>query len=226
MIKMNSLVIRFLFQVSLRNSVKYFLVLIFLLFINPNNLIAQSPQDSANFSIQKTPKFKMTSLAFGGTGVLMSKVKNQFSVFTGGRGSATFNNRFTFGGGGWGMPKGIEIPSSKIDTFEFFKFGYGGLEFGYIIYPGERFKFGANILLAYGAGFMESVPKSKGGDFQMFPVIEPSIYMNITLSKLLLLDIGAKYRYVSGTHFPKITNQQMSGFAFYVAFLVGTCSCE
>ncbi len=118
------------------------------------------------------------------------------------------------------------MPSTKTDTFEFFKFGYGGLEFGYFFYPGQKVKMGANILLAYGAGFTESVPKSKGGDFKMFPVIEPSIYVNIKLNKLLLLDIGAKYRWVTGTHFPNITSRQMSGFSLYVAFLVGTCSCE
>jgi hypothetical protein len=78
----------------------------------------------------KHKKIKMTSFAFGGTGLLLSNVNNQFSIMNGGRGSATFNNRYTFGGGGWGMPKGVKLPSNQKDTFNFFKFGYGGLEFG------------------------------------------------------------------------------------------------
>ena len=168
---------------------------------------------------------KMTTLAFGGTGVLFTKVNNQLGVMTGGRGSATFNNRFTFGGGGWGMLKGIEIESSKADTFELFKFGYGGLEFGYLFYEGEKFSFGSNLLLACGVGFVETYPKSKG-ETNLFPVLEPSIYSQINLGKLLKLDIGIKYRLITGSEMPYISNRQMSEPSIYFAFLVGTCNCN
>ena len=167
----------------------------------------------------------MTSLAFGGTGLLFTNVNNQFTIMNGGRGSATFNKRYTFGGAGWGMPKGIELESNKKDTFEMFKFGYGGLEFGYIIFPGEKMTFGTNLLVAYGAGFKETMPKSKNGDFKMFPVLEPSIYTQIPLGKLFRIDIGATYRYVAGANFPFINSQKMSGFSAYFAILVGTCKC-
>ncbi|NMC98869.1 MAG: hypothetical protein GYA62_04005 [Bacteroidales bacterium] len=171
-------------------------------------------------------KIKMTSLAFGGTGVLFTKVKSQTTVMTGGRGSATFNNRYTFGGGGWGMPKGIELESSKVDTFDFFKFGYGGLEFGYIIYPNEKIKFGTNLLIACGLGFKETLPKSKNGNLKMFPLFEPSLYSQISLSKLLRIDIGITYRFITNTNYSYISNKQLSGFSCYVAFLVGTCKCD
>jgi len=115
--------------------------------------ISVEAQDAVKQDILKGKTFKMTSFAFGGTGILFTNVNNQFTVMNGGRDSATFNNRYTFGGGGWGMPKGVELPSNQKDTFSFLKFGYGGLEFGYIIYPGEKLKFGTNLLVAYGAGF-------------------------------------------------------------------------
>jgi len=174
----------------------------------------------------KRSRIKMTSLAFGGTGVLITTVNGQSTIMTGGRGSATFNKRYTFGGAGWGMPNGVEIESTKTDTFEFFKFGYGGLEFGYIFYQGEKFKFGSNLQVACGVGFKETVPKSKGGDFNMFPVFEPSIYSQITLGKLLRLDIGITYRYITGANFSYISNQKISGPSIYIAFLLGTCSCN
>jgi hypothetical protein len=169
-------------------------------------------------------KIKLTTLAFGGTGVLFTKVDDQLGVMTGGRGSATFNNRFTFGGGGWGMPKGIEI-DTKADTLEFFKFGYGGLEFGYILYEGEKVRFGSNLLVGCGAGFQENYPKSKG-EVKMFPVFEPSFYTQINLGKLLKLDIGLTYRLVTGSRFSFINNRQLSGPSIYIAFLVGTCTCN
>jgi len=202
-------------------------ILLFIIFLVPAlqcyKLNAQeiSIQDST-----KRSRIKMTSLAFGGTGVLITNVNGQSTIMTGGRGSATFNKRYTFGGGGWGMPNGVEIESSKIDTFEFFKFGYGGLEFGYIFYQSEKFKFGSNLLVACGVGFKETIPKSTDGDFNMFPVFEPSLYSQISLGKLLRLDIGITYRYVTGANFSYISNQKISGLSLYIAFLLGTCNCK
>jgi len=94
----------------------------------------------------------MTSFAFGGSGVLFTQVKGQFTAMTGGRGSATFNNRFTFGGAGWGMIKGVEVNSLDADVYQFFRFGYGGLEFGYVLFPGDRMRIGSNMLVVYAAG--------------------------------------------------------------------------
>lgn len=177
-----------------------------------------------NDTIRAT-EIKMTTLVFGGTGVLFTKVKNQFAVMTGGRGSATFNNRFTFGGGGWGMPKGVEIESSKNDTLEYFKFGYGGLEFGYIFFEGQKFRLGANILAGCGVGFQETIPKAKG-EVKMFPVFEPSVNAQIALGKLPKAEIGINYRIVTGSNFSFINNRQLSGPSLYIAFLLGTCNCN
>ncbi len=174
----------------------------------------------------KTRTFKMTSLAFGGAGLLFTNVNNQFTLMTGGRGSATFNNRYTFGGGGWGMPKGIELESSEEGIYEFFKMGYGGLEFGYILYPGDKIKFGTNLLVGCGAGFKETVPKTKNGDFKMFPILEPSIYSQISLGKLIKLDFGLTYRHVSPVNFSYLSNKKLNGFSCYIAILVSTCNCD
>jgi hypothetical protein len=197
-------------------------LLLLLLFLISFNCNAQEIVKSDTSSIKV---FKITSLAYGGMGVLFTKANNQLWVMTGGRGSATFNNRFTFGGAGWGMPKGIEIESSRTDTLEFFKFGYGGFEFGYIFYEGQKVRLGSNLLLACGVGFQEIYPKTKG-EVKMFPVFEPSLYSQINLGKLLKLDIGVTYRFVTGSKFSFINNRQLSGPSIYIAFLVGTCNCD
>lgn len=210
----------------MKNRITIILLTMLLLQISTNSLRAATnsiinPDSTKN---GKLNKIKLTTLAFGGTGVLFTKVDNQLGVMTGGRGSATFNNRFTFGGGGWGMPKGIEIVS-RTDTVEFFKFGYGGLEFGYIFFEGQKVRIGSNLLVACGAGFQETYPKSKG-EFSMFPVFEPTLYSQINLGKLLKLDIGVTYRFVTGSNFSFINNRQLSGPSIYIAFLVGTCNCN
>jgi hypothetical protein len=114
---------------------------------------------------------------------------------------------------------------SETDTLEFFKFGYGGLEFGYIFHEGQKLRFGSNLLVGCGVGFQEKYPKSKG-EVKMFPVFEPSLYSQISLGKLLKLDIGVTYRFVTGSNFSFINNRQLSGPSIYIAFLVGTCNCN
>jgi hypothetical protein len=53
---------------------------------------------------------------------------------TGGRGACTINNRYTLGGGGYGIANSIKLPDSSQDTTLNFKMGYGGLELGYIFF--------------------------------------------------------------------------------------------
>lgn len=85
--------------------------------LNSNITFAQinSPGDTLNslpFKENKTKnekKFKMTTLTFGGNGLLWTKVNNKPAIMTGGRGSATFNYRYTIGGGGWACPKELKL---------------------------------------------------------------------------------------------------------------------
>ncbi len=183
-------------------------------------------QNNQNINNPDKKRIEMTSFAFGGTGVLFTQAKGQFTAMTGGRGSATFNNRFTFGGAGWGMIKGLEVNSINADVYQFFKFGYGGLEFGYVFYPGDRIRLGSNMLLAYGAGFNETVPASSGTDFKMFPVLEPSVYWQLSMGKYLKLDIGVTWRYVPRSNFSYISSREMSSFSVYLAVLTTSCRCN
>jgi hypothetical protein len=183
---------------------------------------------SANAQSDSLPlkRFRMTSYAFGGVSVLGTNVNNQFTVMTGGRGAATFNNRYTFGGAGWGMPKGIELENYQTGTYNFFKFGYGGLEFGYVFFNGDKIKFGTNLLVALGIGFKETVPKAKSQILSFFPLFEPSVYGQIPVGKLFRLELGVKYRYVTATHMSYMSDAKLCGASVFVAFLIGKCTCK
>jgi hypothetical protein len=215
-------------------SSKWVLSVVIFLTISTYTTVAQiiAPTDTVNpvsekaFKAEKKRSFKMTTLTFGGNGLLWTKVNNQSTIMTGGRGSATFNNRFTIGGGGWGMPKGIEIESSEPGTYDFVKMGYGGVEFGYIISPGQKLNCGTNLLIAGGALFKESVPDSDEKEFKMFPVLEPALYGQISIGNMLRLEAGASYRYISGASLSYLTDQNLSGFAIHVGLLVKACKCD
>lgn len=173
---------------------------------------------SANASMAQ--KFKMTTLTFGGNGVCLTSVKDQLAVMAGGRGSATFNNRYTIGGGGWGMMKGVSVESESEGIYKFAKMGYGGVDFGYLFVPGEKLNFGARMLLGGGAVFIETVPKTKEKYFRLFPVLEPAIYAQLNLNRLFKLEAGATYRMINGTNQSYLTGRDLSGFSFYIGFLI------
>jgi hypothetical protein len=175
---------------------------------------------------QKKKSFKMTTLTFGGNGINVSKINNQLSVMTGGRGSATFNNRFTIGGGGWGMTKGVEVESNVEGTYNFVKMGYGGIDFGYLLFPREKFNLGTKLLIAGGAVFKETVPESKDKGFKLFPVLEPTLYYQVSLGRLFRFEMGASYRFIRGTDLPYISDRSLSGFSCYLGFLVSACTCN
>jgi len=205
-----------------------------LITLNVYSSVAQNfiPADSSDlvsgnaYKAEKKRSFKMTTLTFGGNGLLWSKVNNKSTIMTGGRGSATFNNRYTIGGGGWGMTKGVEIESAESGTYDFVKLGYGGVEFGYIIFPGKKLNFGTNLLIAGGALFKESIPESDEKEFKMFPVLEPALYGQISLGNMFRFEAGASYRYISGTGLSYISDQNLSGFAIHVGLLVKACKCN
>lgn len=174
----------------------------------------------------KDKTFKMTTLTFGGNGVQFTRVLDQFSVMAGGRGSATFNHRYTIGGGGWGMTKGVEIESQTSGIYPFLKMGYGGIDLGYLLYPGEKLTLGTKLLMGGGAAFIETVPESDDTEFQMFPVLEPTVYSQIALGKMFKFELGASYRFVGKTDLPGITSADLGGLSFYVGFLVKACDCD
>lgn len=166
-------------------------------------------------------KFRVEPFAYGGPSVLFTSIKSSNVIMLGGRGAATFNNRVTIGGGGWGMLKGIELSPTVSDTLSLFKFGYGGVELGYICYAQNRIQVGANLLFAYGAGFIETKPQSSSRYFKLFPVFEPAVFVTTEITQKFKLDAGVRYRFVVKSHFNGVTTSELRGVSFYVAFLIG-----
>ena len=169
---------------------------------------------------------KITNNGYGGPVIKFSRFNDQFAFMTGGRGAITINNRYTIGGGGYGTANSIDIPDSSADTSRLFKMGYGGIELGYIFLPGKKMNIGGSLLIAAGAAFWQNKPKSNGeklfdDDFNIFPVLEPSLYCEVALNRFMWLHAGISYRYVHHAHLDYMTDQNMRGFSCYVGLLFG-----
>jgi hypothetical protein len=169
---------------------------------------------------------KITNSGYGGVILKFSGFNDQFAFMTGGRGAITINYRYTIGGGGYGIANSIDIPGSSADTSRLFKMGYGGIELGYIFLPGKKVNIGGSLLIAAGAAFWQNNPKSNGeklfdDDFNIFPVLEPSLYSEVALNRFMRLHAGISYRYVRNAHLDYMTDQNMRGFSCYVGLLFG-----
>ncbi len=168
----------------------------------------------------------ITNSGYGGIVLKFSSFNNQFAYMTGGRGAITINNRYTIGGGGYGIANPIDLSSSSQDTSRFFKMGYGGIELGYILLPGQKVRVGGSLLIAAGAAFWQNKPKSESeklfdDDFNIFPVLEPSLYSEVALNRFMWLHAGISYRYVHHAHLEYVTDKSVRGFSCYIGVLFG-----
>jgi len=168
----------------------------------------------------------ITNFGYGGPAIKFSRFNNQFAFMTGGRGAITINNRYTIGGGGYGIANSINLPGPEPDTKRIFKMGYGGLELGYIFFFGKKVNIGGSLLVAAGAAFWQNKPKSNGeklfdDDFKIFPVLEPELYSEIALNRFMWLHAGISYRYVYHAHLDYLSDQNIRGFSCYVGLLFG-----
>ena len=168
----------------------------------------------------------ITDRGYGGIVLKFSRIDDQFAFLTGGRGAIAINNRYTIGGGGYGIANSIDLPGSSQDTSRYFKMGYGGVELGYIFFSGIKVRTGISLLFAAGAAFWQNKPKSEGeklfdDDFNIFPVMEPSLYGEVALNRFMWLHAGISYRFVHHAHLDYMTDQNIRGFSCYIGLLFG-----
>jgi len=193
--------------------------------LNANNILALEVSGSSD-STRTLFGGKVTNSGYGGIILKFSSFNDQFAFMTGGRGAITINNRYTIGGGGYGIANSINLPGPDQDTCRNFKMGYGGLELGYIIFPGKKLRTGCSLLFAAGASFWQNKPKSDGeklfdDDFKILPVLEPSLYSEVALGKYIWLHGGISYRYVPNVNLDYISDQSMRGFSCFIGLLFG-----
>lgn len=208
-------------------------ILIFMMFISSQTFAMKMTSPDSITLISEASEIprtlfgiNITNKGYGGVIFKLSSFNNQFAFMTGGRGAITFNDRYTIGGGGYGIANSIIISGTSEETNRLFKMGYGGIELGYIILPGKKMNIGVSLLFAGGAAFWQTKPKSEGeklldDDFKIIPVLEPSLYSEIALNRFMWLHAGISYRYVHHANLDYMTDQNMRGFSCYLGLLFG-----
>ena len=105
-----------------------------------DTLMAYSSTKAASYANKTLFGGTITNSGYGGIILKFSSFNDKFAFMTGGRGAITINNRYTIGGGGYGIANSIVLTDSGQDTSRYFKMGYGGVESGYIFFFTEKGK--------------------------------------------------------------------------------------
>lgn len=212
----------------------FFRLVILLIMLNGNRTLAQNIIPADSLTITEAPSHAnrtifggtITNSGYGGVILKVSSFNEQSAIMTGGRGAFTINKRYTLGGSGFGIANSINISGTSEDTCRQFKMGYGGLESGYILLSKKKVNMGISLLIAVGAAFWQKKPNSNSeklfdDDFNIFPVLEQSLYGEVSLSRYMWLHAGISYRYVHHAHLDYMSYQNLRGFSCYIGLLFG-----
>jgi hypothetical protein len=202
-------------------------LLILIILISPCFLFSQQKSTKiVSDSIKKNKAIEVSEIGFGGPALKISRFNNQTAFMSGGRGSCLINNKFTIGGGGYGIANSIKIENNPSESERVYKMGYGGLELGYILHKHYNITLGSSLLMATGAEFWVSKPKNKkesifDNGFQFIYVLEPSIYGEIRLNSFLKIHSGVSYRKVFGKQNNYVSRKYTNDFSAYFGILFG-----
>jgi hypothetical protein len=166
---------------------------------------------------------------FGGPVIKMGQVNDQFGLFIGGRGGWIINHSFVIGGGGYGLVNSVTAQANANGDIDEITFGYGGVEFEYIINSDKLTHF--TIYSLFGAGGYHYRNKYENydredasdiNDSETFFIAEPAVNLEINFSKFFRLSVGAGYRFIAGkSNTGFISGSDLSGFSGTLTFKFG-----
>lgn len=161
---------------------------------------------------------------FGGPALKVTKINGEGAVLVGGRGGWIINHSFVLGGGGYGLVNDVsaKIPDA-VNGFRLVDMGYGGLEMEYIAASDRLYHFSVGLLV--GGGGVRYKDEHMMDDHRVmdgFFVAEPSLHLNLNITRFFRIAAGASYRYINGVNNNGITSDaDLSGVSAILTLKFG-----
>lgn len=175
---------------------KYLIILIVFIVALPALLSAEEKTlfgEDFKSGIYGAPAFKITF------------VNSEIAVLLGGHAAWIVNRTFSLGLGGYWLAEDVDSLNMT----------YGGLEFGYVLFPDRLLHPTFNALFATGNA-------SRGSSSDVFFAIEPHVNLEANITSWFKASIGASYRFVLGVDgLTGINNRDLSGPAAGVILKFG-----
>ncbi len=145
---------------------------------------------------------------FGGPALKITRINGEGAVLVGGRGGWIINHSFVLGGGGYGLANAISAKVPDLQNgFRHVDLGYGGLEVEYIA-ASDRLVHLSFGLLVGGGGvrYKDENTMEDHRSMDGFFVAEPSLTIDLNITRFFRLGAGASYRYVNGISSSGVTS--------------------
>jgi hypothetical protein len=203
-------------------------LLALLVLITAQQAWAQHAQTETLFS-SKQGKTKIG--AYGAPAAKFTSINGKLGVLTGANGGVLLNNKLMLGVGGWSLVNNIEMPGLNVDgKKEYLNLWYTGLVAEYIHNSHKLVHWSVGTLVG-GGGVSRRYKwfdyddndheKNHNHDGTGFFVAEPFANIEVNIIKNLRLDVGASYRFVSGSHTEGITDSKLSNPAVHIGLKAG-----
>ena len=159
-------------------------------------------------------------VGFGGPVLQFSSIDNKFSLFTGLKGGIILNHKIVLGLEGYYLNTIVE---SKNYINRDLDFTYGGLFIGYIFNNNAKVHLLPSLLIGWG-GIEDELINDENSFFKFsddLVVLQPSLELEINVSKYLRFGISTNYRYVAGVDLRNYTNSDFASFGGAIALKFG-----
>lgn len=154
---------------------------------------------------------EIKSSGYGGVEGKVTSIDGKTGYLLGGKGGWIINSNFSIGAGGYGLISRPEV-SHDIVSFPgkiYTDMGYGGLVLEYINNSDDMLHLTANVLIGAGGvvyndkswSDMNYSNRNYSSTSSAFFVAEPSIMLDINVTKFMRIGAGVSYRWVSGLDF-------------------------
>lgn len=181
---------------------------------------------------------KFSTSGYGGPSIKFSQIDGDLAILVGGKGAWTVNKRFSIGLAGYGLVTWPEITHYdnilETDVDYDFMFGYGGLYLEYIHQPYDVIHFSANTLIGFGGASLENINSMDNDNYLAgeawgaYFILEPSLAVELNVSKFLRIQLEAGYRYVDEIRsndkyddVMKDKDMKLSGISGGITFQIG-----
>jgi len=165
---------------------------------------------------------------YGGATVMYSRILDHDALFLGGRGGWIINHHFVLGVGGFGMVTRVPPPAGAPDIGEDLRteFRYGGLWLEYILFPRKLVHGSIGTLLGGGDVAYRRLVHHSDREDQIVEndvvfAAEPVISLELNITRIFRLSVGAGYRYVGGVSLTGLRREDLSGFTGSVILKFG-----
>lgn len=177
---------------------------------------AQSPRDTVPATLVGHRAVLTGYFAFDAR---FTSVKGKFGVLAGAEGALLVNHRLSVGLGGWGLATDNAQVNMGVAGPQRLTMGYGGLQLGWVARPGSVLHPTVGVLVA--GGEIEVGDEDEDGASDHVFVLEPSLGLELSVSRALRLVVGATYRHVADVEVPGVRASDVRGFAGQVVLRVG-----